>query len=85
MRSVPPIDQYVRTKCAPVSSAAAALERAPALVGTLLTEALQGTSPLVREKLVAPRPAARVFEKVFLSDYPRGLANCFLALAVSGS
>src|ERR1700728_2425015 len=41
------------------------------------TEALQGTSPLVREAFVATRPVARVLEKMFLSDYPRGLANCF--------
>jgi hypothetical protein len=29
----------------------------------LRTEALQGTSPLVRESLVTPRPVARVLEK----------------------
>jgi hypothetical protein len=37
-----------------------ALQRAPAL---RRTEALQGTSPLVREALVAPRPVAGVIEK----------------------
>ena len=36
------------------------LQRAPARVRT---EALQGTSPLVRESLIAARPVARVREK----------------------
>jgi hypothetical protein len=37
------------------------LQRLPARVRT---EALQGTSPLLRESLVAPRPVARMLEKI---------------------
>lgn len=49
-------------------------QRSPA---RLATEALQGTSPLPREALVAARPVTRVREKILRRDSPRGLVNSF--------
>ena len=39
-------------------------------------EALQGTSPLAQEVFVTTRPSQHPSKKL-LSDYPRGLVNCF--------
>jgi hypothetical protein len=35
--------------------------------------------------LVAPRPVARILEKMLLSDYPRRLVNCFRSLPPGSS
>ena len=69
--------QYVRIKCASVSSAGPALERAPALAGTRHNRNA-ATDFAAGARSARSTPAGRMSarKKMFLSDYPRGLVIC---------
>ena len=74
-------DQYLRIKCAPLSSAAPALERAPALVGTLHNRsAARDFAAAAQSTRSTPAGRRCARKKMFRSDYPRSLANCFWPL-----
>src|SRR5438045_383858 len=62
---------------APAASGPSVFQLAPGHTGFLRTEALQRTSPLVRELLIAAWPVAPMVKKMSGSDYPRRLVNCF--------